>query len=270
MGIWGKEQMISVQPPYLTAQFQRCPMAWYLGEKWNVKGSDKHTAKLIGTAVTVGLERHFSGFQDGEQRVRDTVEANNLEGSDRTLEEVLSLSVKGFLLGQVTNLDYKEILGVEMSFARARPDLVLRMADNSVVPVDHKVKIQLDPKYLGAECRKYDVDTQMFHYSMAVGEYYGVHVSRVLVHFIILGPRGRTMLHPVLISPERLAYWRSGAEEAWQSMHEIEHWGLKPAPRFTGCNTVYGQCDFYEACHSLGCDEELMKLLYEKRYKRWN
>ena len=255
--------MISVYPPYQTATYQQCPMLWDLGKRWKEREGVPTTARLIGTAVAAGLEAHFKGSESPQDALTAVVEFQYQEGSDRSIEEVVTLSLKGLVLGQKTHFGHKSVLAVEQPFARCRPDLVLRMPDGSVAPVDHKVKINLDPRYFSNECRAYNTDTQMMHYSMAVGESYGQHVGVVLVHLIILGPRPKTIVHPVKISPERLDYWRSGAERAWQEMHSIEYNGARVVPNFTSCITKYGPCAYYEGCHNLDGDGSRFGAIYD-------
>lgn len=254
---------MTVYPPYQTEAFQRCPMLYDLGRRWMKREPQPTTARLIGIAVAAGLEAHFNGQGDCLEIAHQVVRAGYLEGSDRSFDGVAKLVSKGVRLGKSTNLGYESILAVEKSFARCRPDLVVRMLDGRIAIVDHKVKIQLDPKYLSAECRRFNTSTQFLHYSMAVGEYFGEHVDTVVPHLIILGPRGMTVPHPVKVTKERLAYWRKGAERAWREMHLVESGQSELVPNFTSCETRYGVCDFYAACHNLDCDPSRMEVVYD-------
>jgi hypothetical protein len=189
-------------------------------------------------------------------------ESSYQAGSDRSLEGVLALVRKGVKLGISADHGLVEILAVERSFARCRPDLVGRDSQGKICVLDWKVKMQLDPKYYSGECRKYNTETQFLHYSMAVGEYYGEHVETVIAAILVLAPHGKALLHPVKVSPERLAYWRRGAEKTWQEMQRVDS-GEPPVPNFTACETKFGPCDFYQVCHNFDGDTSYMEGFYD-------
>ncbi len=263
-------QIGKVFSPYVTDSYQRCPALWDKSRRVQLVSQKKYTAMLIGSAVALGLERHYKGFPDGQEKAEELVEAQYQEGSDRTLRGVKNLTKQGIELGMATNLGVTKIEAVEQFFGNIKPDLVAREKDELVV-IDHKVKVNLKDEYLEKELQTFDCGNQMLHYAWAVGAEYGEPVERVYIHMIVLAPAPKTLLHPVKMTSERIQLWLQGVAKDWVEMEAITKRQGIAGTRFSSCIGKYGPCDMYELCHSFNGDEQaaLTSGLYEPVAKRW-
>ncbi len=259
---------LGVYPPYQTDAFQKCPTLWDYQKRWAPRGNQR-TAMLIGTGVAIGLEHYYKELM-GEKVVRDPlgtaleyVEKHYQSHADKSLKGVETLVERGYDLGITTDLSIKEILAVEKYFGRIKPDIVARDYDGSLVVIDHKVKVNLDDKYLEGNLQEYDSANQFYHYAWGIEQEYGEPVARVVAHVIILAPVGKTLLHPVKMDPEHVQFWLKGTAVTWEHMKAVEGGGGLET-RFASCKGRYGLCDMYEACHTFHGDESAFPALYER------
>lgn len=254
--------------PYQTDAYQRCPLLWDLSKRWQPKVEHPMVNMLVGTAVALGLERHYKGYTDGLEKADELVQTQYRDGSKTSLAGTRRLTKQGIELGMATNLGLSRIEAVEEFYGNIKPDLVGRQGDDLVV-IDHKVKMNLDDRYLEKELQSYDTGNQMWHYGWAVGNEYGEEVKYVCIHMIILAPFPRTLIHPVKITPEGIQHWLKGVMRDWQGMSAIANGQEEPGARYTSCQTKYGLCDFHALCHSLHGDESVAATFYEPKAKGW-
>lgn len=258
----------SYYSPYETDTFQRCPTEWSLKKRWQPKRNPNYST-LIGTAVAKALELFFKGMDAQALDVANTIVTQGYEpGGQQSLKGVLGLVKKGYDLGTATRFDLDTIEAVEVFFGRTKPDLVIRNKAGNLVVVDHKVKLNLDPRYLEKELLTYDTSNQLYTYAWQVGSTYGEPVTETIIHMIILGPDGQTVLHPVRITEEHLAHWRQGVGKTWEAMNAVKAGG-SPEARYSQCIGKYGKCDMYDLCHILHGDESKAGTLYDAYKPNW-
>ena len=223
---------------------------------------------LIGNGVALGLECHYKQQRNWPTsdpfKTASTYVVNNyVKESDKSLKGVQELVRVGIELGMDTSLGLTEVLAVEQFLGgRIKPDLIGRYYDGSLVVIDHKVKTNLDDRYLERELLSYDTSNQFFQYGYFVAKEYGEPVSTVFAHMIVVAPVPKTYLHPVTMSQERLDFWLQGVIPTWDLMKAIEEGGPREA-RFSSCQGRYGPCDMAPGCHTLHGDESTFNLFYD-------
>jgi len=255
-----------VYPPYQLDDFQRCPLYWDLTKRWKVRATKAWTAQVIGNAVAQGLESYLTeGTADDAHVLAQKFVVENYPAlADRSLKGVVELTRQGVELGINTQFSFKQILSVEQSYGRTRPDLVAYDYDGALAVWDHKVKVELDDRFYQKEIAKYETSNQFYEYAWIVGTKLGEAVERVYAHIIILGPSPRTVLHPVTMTPEHVRHWLHGASRDWHRMKAIEEEEAEAESRYTGCQTNYGPCSMYEGCHTFAGDEAAFPAIYER------
>jgi hypothetical protein len=245
---------------------------WDYAKRWQPRDEGGKTAMLIGTAVALGLEDWYNGRREPDQKAvaelalraaAECAEAQYQEGSDRSLEGVVTLVRRGVKHGMATDLGLKEILGVEKFYGRTKPDLVGRNRDGRLVVIDHKVKMNLDDRYKEKELLKFDTNNQMMHYAWTVAQDMGEPVYEVIIHLIVLAPRVYTELHPIRIDQEHLAFWLEGVAKDWESMAHNDN-----RPRFSACMDPW-PCDYRAGCHTFNGQESKFNVLYDPKEKRF-
>ena len=145
-----------------------------------------------------------------------------------------------------------------------KPDLVYRHPAGRVRVVDLKVAFTLDSRYVQSRLSAYETDHQLWQYGWEVGEIYGEPVERAEVQQIILTPKAQSIVHPVLFTPERMAFWLRGAEALWAGMFKEQEEGAAPVPRWSSCHGKFGRCPYYEWDHEFGGNEAMAHVYYEK------
>lgn len=258
--------------PYPTTDFQRCPRKWDYSKRWQPRDEGGKTAMLVGTAVALGLEHHYRDstltVDECQQVATEHTELNYQEGSDRSLEGVVTLVRRGVKHGMATDLGLSDILGVEKFYGRTKPDLVGRNKASQLVVIDHKVKMNLDDRYKEKELGKFDTGNQMFHYAWTVAQDMGEPVVEVLIHLIVLAPRVYTELHSIKIDQAHLVYWLQSVKVDWQEMKSIENGYAEIRARFSACSDPW-PCEFRDGCHTFYGREEAFPALYDKKERRY-
>jgi hypothetical protein len=258
--------------PTRLKDFVTCPLMSALKRKWEPMTTEWEPNRLLGTALTTGLNVYYKGL-------RDEVPASDLQiwasaytqlesgfqagsrwdmpGLEKILEKSLDKAMS------VDMVRGERILVVDESLGKGKPDLVLRRRDGTLRVVDTKFKLRVNPDYAEKNIADYDTDDQMWHYAWEVGNYFNAPVSLVEIHQVSAMPSYKSRVHPIVITPEKVAFWLKGAIPIWQAMENAR--GTETfdnTPKFTGCTTRYGQCPFYLFCHTLGGNQEQMKNYY--------
>ncbi len=244
--------------PTATSDFLRCPVYAHLRrEGWQARGLWTPN-RLLGTAIGDALSEHYRGTDQAEPVLQRVILEGYKPCDAWTPETLIKLATKGYKAALADNLKAQgDVLMVDEPLpSRARPDLVQRIPGQGLVVTDTKVTMSHGIERIS----EYDTSHQLWHYAWEVGEVVGTPVSWVRVHQVTLTPRVSTFLHPVRVTPARVAFWLTGAERAWDDMLDYA-----VVPRFDSCYTKYGRCEMYEACHVLDLDHDRMDAIYERR-----
>ena len=253
--------MTPVAPTH-TENWLRCPVFAHLRrEGWEPRGLWTPN-RLLGSAIGDGLTAHYRTLrgdapQSPQEALETTIRAGAMPHDTWTVDALLKLARKGLAAGMADRVgEQGEIVMVDEPLpSRARPDLVQRIPGQGLVVTDTKVTMSH-----GAErISDYDTAHQLWHYAWEVGDTLGEPVSWVRVHQVTLTPT-RTILHPIRVTPARLAFWLRGATDAWARIAV----GGDPAPNWSACVGRYGRCVYTEACHVLDLDPDGMEAVYER------
>ena len=247
--------------PTATADHLRCPMYAHLRrEGWTPHGEVWTPNKLLGSAVGDALSCLYRGGQrpEPEETLRRVILEGYQPNDTWSRDALIKLAQKGYERASHDALHTQgEVLMVDEPLpSRARPDLVQRIPGQGIVVTDTKVTLRGGEERLS----EYFTSHQLFHYAWEVGEVLQEPVAWVRVHYVMLTPRCETLLHPVEVTPLRLAYWLKGAQRAWRGMAEQS----EPAPDFTACYGKFGRCEYLDACHVLHLDPDAMEAIYDK------
>lgn len=247
--------------PTSTADWLRCPMYAHLRrEGWTQRGVAWTPNRLLGTAIGDALSTLYRG--ESKSAAKDKVELvtrlGYMANDTWDLSALTRLATRGYERAAADRLhEAGEVLMVDDPLpSRARPDLVQRVPGQGLVVTDTKVTLK------GGEDRlsEYYTSHQLFHYAWEVGEVLQEPVAWVRIHLVTLTPV-QTYLHPIQVTPARLAFWLRGAERAWRGMSE------EPAPDFTACQSKWGPCEYIPACHVLNLDPDAMESAYVKELR---
>lgn len=250
--------------PTQTENWLRCPvLAHFKREGWEPRGLWTPN-RLLGTAVGDALTAHYRrlrGDTDApshEDALAAAVDREYRDNATYTRDALVKLALKGARAALADRVgEQGQVLVVDEPLpSRARPDLVQRIPGQGLVVTDTKVSLS----YGAGRIADYDTAHQLWHYAWEVGETLGEPVTWVRIHHVTLTPRATTLLHPIRVTPARLAFWLLGARDAWARM-EAER---EPVPNWTSCVTRYGACEFRDACHVLDRDPEAMAIVYER------
>ena len=225
---------------------------------------------LVGKVVAAGLAAYY---KDVSVDLSAMLEAGMPEGSAWSMEGLLKLVLKAVNAGVKTGIPFGgRIIAVEKNVGGAYPDLVWRNEQGGLEFCDHKVSLNLDSRYLSQRLQQYNTSWQLFDYAWRIEQVYGEPVKAAYVHQIILHPKCQAILHPIILTPERLLAWSEQALAVSEQMdYEREHpevmW-----QNWTSCtNNPFTQdhlCDFYDACHVLGGNESKFYSLYDVKQVR--
>lgn len=261
-------------------QFRRPSVIAVLGETephtWEPRSSGEwDPGKLLGIAVQAGLSRHLESVRGGgtgiatdevEEQVCKALEAGFVEQPRYTLEGLTKIALRGVQALLDANLfERHTILEVDQPLTHSRPDVISRHETQGLGVTDFKVSQRIDERYRAKRMAEYETDDQFWHYVWEVGEHYGEPVKWVRVIQAILTPRAVTLVGLVPVTPSRLQFWLSGAEQHWRDM-AAEDRGERPiVPRWPNCKGGrYGTCIAYDYCHNLDRDPVRALVYYER------
>lgn len=267
-----------VYSPSETETWLTCPVYRQFRRNWRPIAVEWNPARLLGVAVQAGLSHYLRGGGGRGEHLRPGDEAAVEEAVVRTLTEgfedqatyTLEGLVKLALRGVQTALDVDlfarhTVLMVDEPLGHSRPDVVSRHETEGLGVTDFKVSRDVPERYRVARLSSYETDDQFWHYAWEVGETLGEPVKWVRPVLIILAPKATVLQTSVRVTPERLAFWLSGAEQHWRDM-QGEDEGTRPAvPRWLSCQSgKYGPCEAYDFCHRLDRDPARCTTYYER------
>ena len=248
--------------PSRTADHLRCPLYAHLKRTWAPTGGVWTPNRLLGTAVGDALSAHYRGGPNAEatEVLRRVIQEGWQPNDTWTPEALVKLAQRGFERAAADGVrESGEVLMVDEPLpSTGRPDLVQRLPmSGGLVVTDTKCSLR------GGEDRlsEYFTSHQLFHYAWEFQEVFQEPVTWCRIHYVTLTPRAQTYLHPIQITPQRLAFWLRGAERAWREMATQAD---PPPPDFTACYGKYGRCEYLDACHVLHLDPDAMPSLYER------
>ena len=272
--------MLKVFSPSRTEDWLKCPIYAHFRRSLQPREAVWSPARTLGKAVQAGVniylreqrqhgERGVTLTHEVEHAVLPIIEADFQPQEAHTVARLAKLATRGALAVIESGLfDGHDILLVDEPVGSGRPDVVSRYNGRLHV-ADFKVTNQLRDDYRAKRLAEYDTHDQFWQYAWEVGEHFGEPVERVRAILVILAPL--KVLHADLtVTPERVAFWLSGAQQAWRDMG-AEARGERPmAPKTSSCYGKYGKCDAYDFCYTFGCDPvpALASGYYEDKVRR--
>ena len=152
--------------------------------------------------------------------------------------------------------------------AHSRPDIVSRHETRGLGVTDLKVAERVDERYRAKRLSEYETDDQFWHYAWEVGETYGEPVKWVRPVLLILTPRAVVLQESITVTPERLKFWLSGAEQHWRDMAGEDDGSRPVVPRWPACRSgKFGPCVAYDFCHILDRDPSRATVYYDRTPK---
>ena len=187
-----------------------------------------------------GLKLALATLHEGYRENENWPEEGLVKLVSRTYEAALKEDV----------LTAGPMIAVDESLGVGRPDMVQRSRDGShLIVTDRKFTLKLEAYYLAKTLSEYEVDDQFWHYAWEAEQRWGLPVYWLRVHLLIGTPRAKSVLHPWPVTPKRLKFWLTGAEQNWKDMDE-EKEGKRPVvPKWANCMGKYGRCPFHGWCH---------------------
>lgn len=252
---------MTVYSPTRTADWLRCPV--YARLRRTVEPVGDWTPNMtLGRAIGDGLVMHYRALRDGTPLPFAEVEAWAMtileEGYPEDGSETWTLPSLQKMVSRVLAKACEDpvvapgdtILLVDESTGGGRPDLVLRQRHGGLTITDFKFTLKLEQTYLGRTLSQYETDDQFWQYAWEAGAMFGAPVEWCRVQLMWALPRATTHLHPWRVTPDRLAFWLSGAEQWWKDM-EAQELGERPeVPKWASCNgSRFGRCAFLAWCH---------------------
>lgn len=224
---------------------------------------------LLGAAIGDGLSESYRHWGDSDPlavglvTALERLETGFVETEEWTLAGLTKLVTRGHLAAVVEDIPGTgTIIRVDESLGVGRPDLICRDAHGQLWITDTKVSLTIDPRYRASRLAEFETDHQLWHYAWEAEQFYGERVVMVGVHQIILSPKTISTRFDFPVTPERLAFWLKGAEQAWRDRAEEEAGQRPVVPRFSSCWGKYGRCEYLEACHQFNLDPKKMDAYY--------
>ena len=129
-----------------------------------------------------------------------------------------------------------------------------------VVIWDWKTKLTSDPKWLPRDVERWRLSEQRWHYPAAYANITGQPVVAFYIGLVVFEPF-RVHVLPFVNNPEDLLLWQAGRERTWATMTAEISLGWPAAVH----ETVYGPCEFVEACFDAHLDPDLMTQAYHRK-----
>ena len=232
---------------------------------------------LLGTALGAGLTAYYRGMRDGSLDP-DAIEEVSLttlrsgypeEGSEvwalEGLEKMLLRVLEKALEEQVVYTGDTIVLVDEPVGSGGRPDLVVKQRNGKWNVLDFKFSLKVEGQFAARNLAAYETDDQFWQYGWEVQQMYGGEVEWLRVLLMTGVPKAMVWPHRWQVTPQKMAFWLEGAEQAWEDMEAIEE-GTRPrAPRWQSCQGGrYGRCPYFGWCH----EPETRALFYRELPQR--
>ena len=276
-----------IYSPTQTEDYLFCPMLRALksGERWvPLRAGKKDLAGILGAGFHAAMAEHNrhnseaalcveTGLVCMAERLQDLERAGRvIDPADYPMRDALSprltVAVTKFLAQNPIPATWRT-QKVEFEIPNSggsRLDLVVHDGRAPVI-IDYKLKLTLGAYYREKEFARIRRSWQLYHYAHFYGAHVGVPVERFIVLMVVLEPRFEIIpldRTTVILSPEKLALWRTFAERTWADM-EAEDTGVREPRGQTFCETPFGPCEMLDACWTFMYDEGLMQTKYVRR-----
>lgn len=283
--------------PSQTSDYDFCPRYWafrrngwvprvlpyaeccaILGTGFAAFAAAYNSARLAGTHLSVTeLDAAITGATDAmmkdiEERLCYGVRRlGGMVPSGGTIEEFADRLPQ--LLRSACNLYYSndvlgkmKILSVEQSHpahGEMRTDVVVDDG-NGAFPVDYKLKVKLEDRWIPKTWEGYSKSHQLRHYTIPYGS------TRFGVVLIVLGPKPFVRYKEFAFSVEQRQVWSHTANTLWNemtSLHELKATPFIVRGRLDHSNR-YGECPYLMACEEYGLDQQRMSVEYVQIERR--
>lgn len=267
--------------PSQTTNFLTCPMLWSLSRQgWRSKTFNKATLYAVrGSAVSSGLETlTVTGSLDSalvsvEKAVseewdknkidkREFVEFKSLPLSQKEITTQSNALVTAYAASPITVF---EVLHSEYTFKNhgyARADLIGKLNNGSILPVDFKVKDQPVQKFYEYTTKQeFKYSWQMYHYCLAVSAEFNTDCLQFGIVILWYDKKPKIEYVPFHITPVRFKLWYKSAIEVWARMEAMET-GQVALHEVAEHRTKFGPCEFTKACLEHDRDPDLMRADY--------
>ena len=278
-GSKASQSLSKVYSPSQTSDWLQCPLlrrfkrhSTLPGEgephKWEPREVEWNPARLLGIVTQVGYNWVLRGAADDvvENHVVDTLQEGFVEQPRYTLGGLTKIVLRGLEVLIAANLfDRHKILDLDEPLTYSRPDFVSRHDTQGLGVTDLKVALRVDERYRAKRLSEYETDDQFWHYAWELGEHLGELVKWFRPVQLILTPRAVVLQDTITVTPERLNFWLSGAQQHWADMQGEDEGSRPVVPRWPNCRGgKYGVCGFYDACHNLNRDPKEMLMYYDR------
>ena len=277
---------MTMYSPHETKLFIECPTKWRLSKQWEPVGewSPKFIYGLaVGKAFEIWLPRVFNGdllaMEDSLAAADAIVDEGWVENDAWTADALKVVIHKGIIAATKSTiagwLKQEEFVSVEDRLGKgefekgaARMDLITKR-DGQYIVTDHKVKLRSRADYIEKDLIQSEHEWQFWDYAWRVSQHYNTGPLIYRVHIGVLTPTAKWYEHETNIPLELLQRWAEGARIKWEEM-EVAYGRpdmLLPM-HLTNCTTRYGKCEFYEACHTCGLNEDRIATFYNRKPER--
>lgn len=277
--------MTTQYSPSDTKLFIECPTKWQLSKLWEQTGewSPKFIYGLaVGRAFEVWLPEAFLGnltLDVALSEADDMVDGGWIENDAWTAEALKIIIHKGIIAATKTTLatmlkqerfiSVEDRLGkAEFEKGAARMDLIT-MRDNTMIVTDHKTKLRGKQDYIDKDLLASEHEWQFWDYAYRVLQCYKPKDLIYRVHIGVLTPTPKWFTQETRIPEAMLDRWHVGAMDVWEAMENAYNAPSSPLPmHLQNCESKYGKCEFYEACHTCNLDEARIEAFYNRKEVR--
>ena len=252
--------------PYEMRDWLVCPVLWSLRRQRWTKRDDDRSTRIIGRAVGAGLThaRQTGDPSSSVAHAHTLLELEWEESREWTLDGAKEITRKS--LGEAVKTDLGgDVLHLDTDIGGVRPDVILRTLGGLRV-VDDKWSKTIKPEHIQYRVAGQQTDIQLWEYAYRIEQMLGEPVVDGGMHFITANPRPRAWFSPIVFDRARMALWRRDRELVLAQIARARG-GEAVAGRWTAClnrDENYGQCPYYDACHTCGRDPQAMDGLYER------
>lgn len=262
--------------PTETENYLLCPTLRRFYKNWEQRGPWKPYL-AVGAAMSECLAVYLkdpgeSSYEAALNAARGILEARYEESVEWKVDGLFTLLERGFEAAVKTTLaeilQKETVLGTEVTIDRGRIDFVSSLkTTQDIVVTDHKVSIQIQPRYVEGKMKETALNWQLWDYLWRATQYYGRPARYIRRHLIILSPKARALCSDLIeISPARLEQWAKSATCYWGTMKHHDELSFNELPmNHNQCENRYGRCPAYVACHELLRDEKAMEAFYDRK-----
>lgn len=280
----------TVYSPNQTRDWLNCPVYRQISREWRPRTpvGKRDLAAALGTAIAEGVYEYNNALALGNKLTPELLEgcrskavgsANQILAAmtesnpipdawldyARQLSTYAELGTLGYIEQIKDRMDYLvEVAEYELP-SRARLDIAI-LSKGIVEVVDLKTKLTITDRALKNYEDSYGVSgngNQLYQYCWEYGEIIGRPVRDYRIHLLVVLPKPTLYEYRYHIPEERFQTWLQSAKRVWEDMAAEDRGERLPYQRRDNCRTLFGKCEFYQACHELYEDPTLMARYYE-------